>query len=301
MATTKVKINRENKDRLFNFIFGRKENKKWTLQLYNAVNHSDYKMASDIRFNTLDNFLYVSMKNDTSFLFAGCMNLFEHQSSYNPNMPLRLMQYIAQLYERYVVENNLDKYGSTLIELPVPKLVVFYNGEDQIDDEVTLKLSDSFDEKIRDKADIEVKVMMLNINAGHNNELMAACKPLSEYSWFVETIRRHNTTQSLEDSVTIAIQGMPDSFEIKEFLKAHMAEVNNMLQMEYQEKNAKDLIAKSNYKKGRAEERHDIVSLFNWLTQSNRRDDVDKALADPLYLEQLFAEYREYLKKNSGK
>lgn len=79
MATRKVTINRENKDRLFNFIFGRKENQKWTLQLYNAVNHSNYRKPDEIKFNTLDNFLYVSMKNDTSFIFAGCMNLFEHQ------------------------------------------------------------------------------------------------------------------------------------------------------------------------------------------------------------------------------
>ncbi len=97
-------------------------------------------------------------------------------------MPLRLMQYIAQLYDRYIAENKLDKYGKTLIELPVPRLVVFYNGEDSIQDEVTLRLSDSFDERLRKKSDIEVTVKMLNINAGHNKELMGACKPLSEYS-----------------------------------------------------------------------------------------------------------------------
>lgn len=251
MSKKKVTINRENKDRLFNFIFGRKENRKWTLQLYNAVNHSSYRNSSEIRFNTLDNFLYVSMKNDTSFLFAGCMNLFEHQSTYNPNIPLRLMQYIAQLYEGYIVDNKLDKYGETLIELPVPRLVVFYNGEEDIQDEVLLKLSDSFDKRLCEKADIEVKVRMLNINAGHNKDLMEACKPLSEYSWFVETIRQHKKTMSLEDSVTQAIQGMPDSYEIKSFLKLHLAEVNSMLSMEYQEKNAKDLIAKANFKKGK--------------------------------------------------
>ncbi len=299
MATRKVTINRENKDRLFNFIFGRKENQKWTLQLYNAVNHSNYRKPDEIKFNTLDNFLYVSMKNDTSFIFAGCMNLFEHQSTYNPNMPLRLMQYIAQLYDRYIAENKLDKYGKTLIELPVPRLVVFYNGEDSIQDEVTLRLSDSFDERLRKKSDIEVTVKMLNINAGHNKELMGACKPLSEYSWFVERIKQNNITNSLEDSVTLAIQAMPDSFEIKAFLKAHMAEVNNMLQMEYQEKNAKDLIAKANFKKGKEEgkkegaDKHLIQQICKKLSKGKDADTIADELEEELSVVQEIVDIAE--------
>ncbi len=248
---SKITINRENKDRLFNFIFGREENKKWTLELYNAVNKSDYKDESQIEFNTLDNFLYVSMRNDTSFIFSGSMSLYEHQSTYNPNIPLRFLQYVSQLYEKYINENELNKYGSKLVKLPVPKLVVFYNGTKELADETILKLSDSFDDDIRDKTDIEVVVRMYNINFGHSNDLMKACKPLYEYSGFVSRIR--NNGMNMVDAVTNAITEMPDDYVLKPFLSKHMSEVTNMLQMEYQEKQAKDLIARASRREGKEE------------------------------------------------
>jgi len=122
-------VSREYKDRLFNFIFGSEENKAWTLNLYNAVNGTSYTDPGLISINTIKEVLYLGMHNDVSFLIAGEINLYEQQSSYNPNMPLRLLQYLGNLFEKYITERNLNKYGSTLIMLPVPKLVVFYNGE----------------------------------------------------------------------------------------------------------------------------------------------------------------------------
>ena len=116
------------KDRLFNFLFGSEENKEWTLSLYNAVNGSNYTDSSAIEITTIKEVMYLGMHNDTSFLISDEMALYEQQSSYNPNMPLRLMQYAGNLYEKYIKQRNLNKYGSTLIKLPVPKLVVFYNG-----------------------------------------------------------------------------------------------------------------------------------------------------------------------------
>ena len=99
-----ISVSREHKDRLFNFIFGRPENKKWTLSLYNAVNGSSYDDETEIEFNTLEEYLYVHMKNDTSFLFVGYLSLYEHQSTYNPNMPLRMMQYISAVYDGYIIQ-----------------------------------------------------------------------------------------------------------------------------------------------------------------------------------------------------
>ncbi len=79
------------KDRLFTFIFGSPENKAWTLSLFNAVNGSNYDDPDDIEINTIKEVLYLTMHNDVSFLIDGQMNLYEQQSSYNPNMPLRLL------------------------------------------------------------------------------------------------------------------------------------------------------------------------------------------------------------------
>ena len=246
----KLQGNKEHKDRLFNYIFGSEENRKWTLQLYNAVNKSNYKDASLIEFNTLQNYLYVSMKNDTSFIIADTMSLYEHQSTYNPNMPLRMLRYVSNLYSKYIEENALDVYGVKLLRLPVPKLVVFYNGDKKIPEESMLKLSDSFAPEHRDKSDIEVRVRMININYGENRNILQACRPLEEYSWLIDRIKNYRKTNSLEQATTLAINEMPEYYEIKGFLKKHMAEVIDMMLAEDQEINALDLIARANKKAG---------------------------------------------------
>ena len=163
-------INKEYKDRLFNFIFGSEENKAWTLSLYNAVNGTDYTDPAIIQINTIKEILYLGMHNDFSFLILGEMNLYEHQSTYNPNMPLRFLQLLGSLYEKYIIEHDYNKYGRDLIALPVPKLVVFYNGEKKAKDVIILKLSDSFPNGA--KSDVEVTVRMININYGKNKKIM---------------------------------------------------------------------------------------------------------------------------------
>ena len=116
------------KDRLFNFLFGSEENKAWTLSLYNAVNGSSYTNPDEIEITTIKEVMYLGMHNDVSFLIAEEMALYEQQSSYNPNIPLRMLQYSGNLYEKYIRQNKLNKYGTAVLKLPVPKLVTFYNG-----------------------------------------------------------------------------------------------------------------------------------------------------------------------------
>ena len=229
MATDNVQY----KDRLFNFLFGSEENKEWTLSLYNAVNGSHYTDSSMIKITTIREVMYLGMHNDVSFLISNEMNLYEQQSTYNPNMPVRLLQYAGNLYEKYFKENSLNKYGGRLLQLPVPKLVVFYNGKKEQPDEMILKLSDSFPEG--SDADIEVKVRMLNVNVGRNRLLLEACKPLGEYSWLVDEIRRNN------------------SFVIKSFLELHRTEVKGMLLTEYNEAEAMELFREEGRAEGRAE------------------------------------------------
>ncbi len=253
LETEKETINNKHKDRLFNYIFGREENRKWTLQLYNAVNGSHYEDASAIEFNTLEDVLYIGMRNDTSFLVSDVMSVYEHQSSYNPNMPLRMMQYVGNLYSKYLARNKLNKYGSSLIKLPTPKLVVFYNGRTDVDDEVILKLTDSFDENSRALSDIEVKVRMLNINYGRNADLLRACKPLEEYSWFINRINEILFDQDPKDIVIAtktAIDEIPMDFEIRSFLISHKAEVTGMLDTEYNEAEIKELFVEEGLQKG---------------------------------------------------
>lgn len=281
-------INRKYKDRLFNFIFGSEENRAWTLSLYNAINKTNYTDPNEIQINTIKQVLYLGMHNDTSFLLRDEMNLYEQQSTYNPNMPLRMMQYIGNLYEKYIKQHELNKYGSELIKLPVPKLVVFYNGTTNQEDETILKLSDSFPEE--SETDIEVIVRMININYGHNAELLDACRPLREYSWLIHEIRSNLKIEdkNIEKAVDKAIEEMPEDFIIKPFLDAHRAEVREMLLTEYNEAETKELFIKDGVKIG--EKR--LADLMSKLFELGRSDDAERAVKDQTYRDSLYEEFK---------
>ena len=228
--------NREYKDRLFNFLFGSEENKAWTLSLYNAVNGSNYTDPSAIEITTMQETMYISTHNDMSFIIADEMNLYEQQSTYNPNMPVRMLRYAASLFEKYIVQTKQDPYGRKQMHLPAPQLVVFYNGLESQPKEKTLKLSDSFSEGT--VSDIEVTVRMINVNYGTNPEFLVACKPLEEYAWLVDQIRKFNSAKDSDgigSAIDQAISAMPDDYVIKPFLEAHRAEVKGMLLAEYNE------------------------------------------------------------------
>ena len=235
------KVNKKYKDRVFKFIFGR--NKAWALSLYNAVNGSNYTDPDALEFNTIDEILYIGMQNDVSFLLFFVLSIWEHQSTFNPNVTIRMFLYAAQLYDKYMTEHNCYRYSKNLIKLPRPKCICFYNGIEDQPEKMILKLSDAFKqdgEEVVD-SDIEVTVRMLNINYGKNKALMEACKPLMEYSWLVENIRQNNKIlKNIEKAVDKALDEMPDDFVIKKFLLMNKAEVKGMFLTEYDEKKILD-------------------------------------------------------------
>ena len=240
-------INRDYKDRLFKFIFGNSENKGWTLSLYNAINGTDYDNPDDISFNTIEDAVYMGMKNDISFIVSSVMNLWEHQSSPNPNMPMRFFIYGGELYDKYTATSEYNKYSSKLQQIPAPKCVCFYNGTQDQPDSWVHKLSDAYDED----GDIEVRVNMININSDKNPGLMKSCKPLYEYAWTVESVRRlQNEKMNLDAAVDKTIDDMPDDFMIKSFLVANRAEVKQMFLTEYNEEKMLELEGKEKYEEG---------------------------------------------------
>ena len=223
-------INNQHKDRLFKFLFGNPENRLWTLNLYNAINNSKYDDPENIQFNTIEEAVYLGMKNDVSFIIMSELNLWEHQSTYNPNMPMRFFIYAAKLYEKYIASSEYYPYSSTIQPAPKPKCICFYNGTTSQPERKELRLSEAFGSE----ADIEVKVTMLNINYGMNAELMKSCKPLEEYSWLVDAVRHYQKImKNIEQAVDVAISEMPDDFLIKKFLIANKAEVKGMFLTEY--------------------------------------------------------------------
>ena len=247
-------INSKHKDRLFIFIFGREEHKDWTLSLYNAINHTNYQNPDDITFNTMSETLYMGMKNDVSLLIHSEMNLYEHQSSYNPNMPVRELIYAGSLYDKYIYETDANIYGTGIIELPVPRLYVFYNGLTNSDDEVTLQLSDAFPPGIdHNTSDISVKVHMININYGRNRALLESCKPLMEYSELINNIRIYQKTMPIKEAVNKSLKDMPSDSILKPYLMANKAEVTNMCITEYDEAETMRRFRRDGYNEGHAE------------------------------------------------
>ena len=231
---TMPSAHREFSDRLFCFIFGSEEHKEWMLSLYNAVNHTNYADPSLIQFNTIKEVLYLGMHNDVSVLIHNEIGLFEQQSTYSPNLPLRELQYLANLFEKYLQTNRLRKYGRKAIKLPVPRLIVLYNGEQDMPDEIISHLSDFYLEPV-ENPDVDVSVRILNINYGRNRELMEKCEPLREYAWFIHEVRKNRKMIGLTAAVDEAIRKMPEEFLLKPLLLIHRSEVKKMLLTEYNE------------------------------------------------------------------
>ena len=154
----------------------------------------------------------IRRKNDVSFLLGGTMNLYEHQSSYNPNMPIRGLMYLARLYQNYIDDCEINVFSPVLKHLPSPKFIVFYNGSKDEPDQKILRLTDAFaEEGIRGEACLECCATMLNINYGHNYELMEKCRRLEEYSAFVAEVRKAleeggNQRQAVDDAIDICIE-----------------------------------------------------------------------------------------------
>ena len=226
-------VNKKYKDTLFRMIFREKEN---LLELYNALNHTDYTDPEKIEITTLEDVIYVVMKNDVSFLLFCTMNLYEHQSTPNPNMPLRGFIYLARIYQNYIKQTDANIYGKTLIPLPVPKYVVFYNGNQAEADYQELCLSDAFlpTESSEEKPAVECRAVMLNINLGHNKELMEKCRALWEYAYFVNEVKENlKNGAPIESAVAEARKACIDKDILKEFLEKNSSEVEDVILEEF--------------------------------------------------------------------
>ena len=284
-------VNRKHKDRLFTFLFGKKGNKAWTLSLYNAVNNTHYTDPDIIEFTTMEDAVYMGMKNDISFILCHVMNVYEQQSTYNRNMPVRQLMYAAKLYDKYIQQKKLNLYGKKLVRLPVPKLVAFYNGTEGENDQI-LKLSDAFIQAGNPaQADIEAKVRMVNINYGKNESLLSSCRPLEEYAWLVWQIRENQRTMGIEDAVDKAIQDMPENFEIQEFLIGHMAEVKDLCITEYNEAETMQMIREEGREEGREQGREQ--GMMELLATQVRTGDIsiEKAAQYAGMTQEQFLEY----------
>lgn len=224
-----VKPARQYKDRVFRMIYRDKES---FLELYNALNGTSYSNSEDLIVTTLESAIYLGMKNDVSYLVYDELTVYEHQSTRNPNMPLRDLLYVAHIYSE--LTKNADIFSSKLIKIPAPQFVVFYNGVDEAPEQYVQKLSDAYEHLTGEPA-LELKVTVLNINYGYNKELMDKCKSLRDYSIFVAKSRKYSRHMDLEEAIDLAITECIHEDVMAELLHKHRAEVISMSLFEFNE------------------------------------------------------------------
>ncbi len=218
-AVTNEPITKKYKDTVFRMLFS---DKKELLTLYNAVNETDYDNPEELEITTLENAIYMTVKNDLSCVIDMRLNIFEHQSSVNPNLPLRDLDYVSRSFRRFY--DGHDIYSERLIKLPNPRFVVFYNGVKEQPERNEFKLSDAYTHQ-EEHPSLELVVLQLNINKGYNDELMSKCPTLREYMLFVERIRTYRQDMDIDTAVNRAVNECIKENILGDFLRKNKREV----------------------------------------------------------------------------
>ena len=241
---TEATGNRVYKSSIFIMLF---EEKEKLLELYNAVSGKHYENPKELVVNTLENAIYMSIKNDISFIIDSRLSLYEHQSTYNPNLPLRYLFYVSDIYSKMTVNKNI--YGRVPIPVPAPHFVIFYNGESEVPDREYMRLSDLYITE-EESPNLELKAVMLNIRPGHNPQLMEACSTLKEYSKFVEKVRDYTKTLELSMALDKAVTECIEEGILADFLRKNRAEVIKVSLYEYDQEQHMKWLREEGYEQG---------------------------------------------------
>lgn len=145
---------RDIKDSVFTFLFSDIE---YTKQLYLSLHPEDTDIRDeDFRLVTLENILAIGQYNDLGFQVRDKLILLvEAQSTFSPNIPLRMLMYLAKTYNEYIEEHQLSLYREKKVSIPRPELYVIYTGEKEAPD--ILRLSDMYEGS--GSADLAVRVL----------------------------------------------------------------------------------------------------------------------------------------------
>ena len=276
-----MKANREHKSTVFTTLFSEEEK---LLELYNALSGSNYGVETKININTLQDVLFMDIKNDISFTIDDkIIFLVEHQSTISENLPLRMLLYISRVYEKIV--DREAAYGTKLVKIPVPELIVLYNGKANFPDEKTLRLSDAFKEVPcnTDKfGSMDLTVRVLNINDGRNEDIVKRSKALREYVIFIKKIREGTDAgKDLSDAVVDAVKYCEENQILQQFLESYASEVLNMLMTEFKIEDAIAVWKKEGIEEGIAKGQLQIAyNLFVRRGKSASKTEVSETLRD---------------------
>lgn len=223
--------NKEYKSDVFSMLL---QDKKRAMEIYNAINGTDYDDPELVEMTTLDDKSFsLTVRNDASFILDANLSLYEHQSTYCPNMPLRDLLYFASIIQKRIKAQKRDIYGGRILKIPVPHFVVFYNGKEDAPDQYDLRLSDAFEKETEDP-EIELVCHVYNINSGKNTPLLSKCQTLREYMYFVDMVRKNNEISgNLEDAIEKAINQCMKENVLRDFLAQHREEVMHVMTLDY--------------------------------------------------------------------
>lgn len=279
-------VDREYKNNVFCDLFSEKDN---ALSLYNALNHTHYTNVDELEIVTLSDVIFMQQKNDVSIMFQNELELWEHQSTLNYNMPLRGLIYFAHNIDGILKSREILLYGKKAVKIPAPDYYVFYNGKEDAPDKQDLKLSDSF---MTQKEGYEWTAHMLNVNANHNKKLLEACPALKGYALLVQYTREFQKENfSLNESVEKAIDRCIQENLLKNYLLKKKAEVNLMLLTEFNQEAFARVIREEGRKEGKEEGENRVNRLHSRLILENRLDDLARAVNDKQYQAELYKEY----------
>ena len=251
------KIKHTYKDGIFQRLFHDKET---LLELYCALSGQNLPKDTEIEIVTLDNVIFGDRKNDLAFIVNGrLIILIEHQASISPNMPLRMLVYIAKEYEKLYFSKAI--YSKQLVQIPTPELYVFYNGKEDAPLEQEMKLSDAFFENCG-KISLEAVVRVINVNYEKGAALLKQCRTLSEYSQLIYMVRQHQAeTGDLETAIKETLAACMERGILAEFLKENGGDFMSFLFEALTREECEDIREADGYARGREEGRTEGQTL----------------------------------------
>ncbi|MBQ3686665.1 MAG: hypothetical protein II932_02420 [Treponema sp.] len=255
-GNTQDSVRRNHKDSLFCRLFSDRE---YALSLYNALTGSSYTDADGLEVVTLEDAVYLSQKNDCAVCVQASLALFEQQSTWNPNMPLRGLLYFAAEYAGWLARHKVDVHSSTLVKIPSPSYFVLYNGMEKQVEKTDLRLSEAFE---KPAAGYEWTAHVVNVNAGHNTGILERCPLLGEYAAFIADIRQGQAAglplaKAVDAAVIYCIRR---GGKLAEFMRKHKAEASGMylfgvdfekIHWEAVEREAREAARKEMFEEGR--------------------------------------------------
>ena len=269
MAEKKDKVAVKYKDNVFCMLYRDKKN---LLELYNALNDSNYTNVDDLEVTTLKDGSYMKYKNDASFVLNMSLYMFEQQSSKNENMPLRFLHYLSDVY-REMFGNEL-LHRRTMMKIPVPYFVTFYNGKEKWDRD-KLTLAEMFEKHV-DNPQIDLQVKVIDING--NAEILNKCKSLRDYMTFVEKVRKKTDDEKINvrEAVIQAIDECIEENILVDFFKEHREEIVEVSIYDYEEEKVRKTLADE------AREEGEILTKINLIIKKVKKSKSLPTIASEL-------------------